>query len=73
MAEKMSANQRRLAKLIREWDESNTLQIGWDGFAAFLSKRGVLAVSAQTVPSDEFWPDPTVEVCRHLRRLARGT
>jgi hypothetical protein len=71
MAEKMSANQRRLAKLIREAQKQRNGTR--EAMAAFLSKRGVLAVCAATVP-------PVVVVINgladgldtYLRRLARG-
>jgi hypothetical protein len=76
MAEKMSANQRRLAKLLlegvedaQEWMDPPVAYL----LAAFLARRGVLAVCAATVP-------PVVVVINgladgldtYLRRLARG-
>ena len=69
---KTPANERRLAKLLREWrdvadfrnDDDKTL-------AAFLARHSVLAVCAETVPS---WRRPleSEPMAPWLRCLARG-
>jgi hypothetical protein len=89
-APKTSANERALVKLYLEWWNSRASE-GLTcreeraaSFAAYLARRGVLAVCAQTVRSDtagygiRLWP--TEGWCRanpdrlraYLRRLARG-
>ena len=74
----MTANERRLAKLLREADALMFDYIDAEDakiIAAYLAKRGVLAVCAKTVTTDDeaslalMYPRyvrPT------LRRLARG-
>ena len=80
MNEKPSANEKRLAKLLREMDGGDeTPPNAWyTSSAAFLARRGVLAVCAKTVPlnmptqadppSYYEWPDFRT----YLRCLARG-
>ena len=72
---KTSANERRLAKLLREWAKSpDYKREAVLDIAAFLAKRGVLAVCAKTVPPRD-WPDGVVGMVTlrgFLRRLARG-
>jgi hypothetical protein len=77
---KPSANEKRLAKLLWEayavCSEAETVQT-WDEFyAAFLAKRGVLAVCAATVPEGQRqaligWQHPKY-VLGHLRSIAKG-
>ena len=82
---KLSANERALAKLLNEadpgyaqmpWGPNPNLSCG-AAVAAFLARRGVLAVSAKTVPDAE-WSDSYVRPGNRatlrdwLRRLARG-
>jgi hypothetical protein len=83
MAEKISANERRLAKLLYAYRDSHgtvrpdehACYARFDAeLAAFLARRGVLAVSAQTVPVRD-WPEGVVGMVTlrtFLRRLARG-
>lgn len=87
MTKKPTANERRLAKLLNEIDPGYA-QVSWGpnpnlscghALAAFLASRGVLAVSAQTVPDDEcvelvsYYPTLCGPLVRQtLRRLARG-
>ena len=85
---KPSANERRLAKLLREAQKQNNGTR--ENLAAFLAKRGVLAVCAATVPNDDAYQlylpgTPKYALPRgytiltmakairlNLRRLARG-
>ena len=71
---KTSANERRLAKLLREYAQSDAANgdFGYGPAAAFLSKRGVLAVSAATLAGFDAWDATIAELCDALRRLARG-
>ena len=74
MTPKATANERRLAKLLREAEMSDLAT--WEAFAAFLAKRGVLAVCAATVPdglTTQLDHVPAIELRYHLSRLARGT
>lgn len=71
---KLSANERRLAKLLSKWsgsDAAATLPL-----AMYLAGHGVLAVSKATV-SDDYSGDSYIirgeEMRWLLRRLARGT
>ena len=72
---KVSQNEKRLAKLLREayaaCSEAEAVQ-SWDAsYAAFLAKRGVLAVCAATVPQvPQFYRHRDAVV--FLRRVARG-
>ena len=80
---KPSANEKRLAKLLWEYADVADFRNGDDTvLAAFLARRGVLAVSAQTVPDGSVshrdgilvllpWElHPALRLS--LRRLARG-
>ena len=70
---KPSANERRLAKLLREAIRNLPREGTWaDHFAAFLAKKGVLAVCAKTVPS---YPAGWLHsyFLKWLRRFARGS
>ena len=76
---KPSANERRLAKLLRDYDARPITGDEYDELAAFLASRGVLAVSAKTVPNDDcrelvsYYPTLCAPLVRQtLRRLARG-
>ena len=75
---KPSANERRLAKLLREAEQAfvdDNSPLFYEEFAAaFLARHGVLAVCAKTVPPRD-WPDGVVGMVTlrgFLRRLARG-
>ena len=74
---KPSANERRLFRLLKTHDTYTEMWMDeghlWSQ-AAFLAKRGVLAVSAQTVPPRD-WPEGVIGMVTlqgFLRRLARG-
>jgi len=88
---KPGANERRLAKLLREMGEYAVTLPGddYEGrwthremnalLAAFLARRGVLAVCAATVPDDflltrasQIVGRPADDLRDLLRRLARG-
>ena len=84
MKPKISANERRLAKLLLvsrrsllEAEEALEYLPGlkpYEEAAAYLAKRGVLAVCAETVPDEaaSVW-QTGVLMRNNLRRLARGT
>jgi hypothetical protein len=72
---KPSANEKRLAKLLREMDYKSPLDT-WSR-AAFLARRGVLAVCAATLTDDDArrvsgYYHPEAHLRPALRRLARG-
>ena len=70
---KPSANERRLAKMLREAIRNLPREGAWaDHFAAFLAKKGVLAVSAATVPDCGLIQSRPGQMLAYLRRLARG-
>ena len=71
---KIPANQRRLAKLLVDAGEEFWVpQDEAERMAAFLAKRGVLAVCAETVVCDEpFVASTAQEIRTRLRCLARG-
>ena len=74
---KQGANERRLAKLLREACEPGMMSAGdCEGVATFLARRGVLAVGAKTVDGN-FGVEPPQyfrwgDFRAYLRRLARG-
>lgn len=77
---KPSANERRLAKLLREEANRNDADYdegGAEQIAAYLAKRGVLAVSVKTITNDDarrisYYYHPEAHLRPELRRLARG-
>ena len=75
---KPSANERRLAKLLREYAQSDAANgdYGYGPVAACLAKRGVLAVSKETVTGSDaalcLASYDEIRLRYHLRRLARG-
>lgn len=75
---KPSANVRRLAKLLRQYAQSDAANgdYGYGPAAAFLAARGVLAVSSKTVTgSDAALCLASYDAQRlrvHLRSMARG-
>ena len=79
MKPKISANERRLAKLLDEFNDNRAWGVDSAPLAAFLAKRGVLLVSKETVPDHEcgelvsYYPRLCAPLVRStLRRLARG-